>query len=122
WDVMTAAIAATTGKRAGFEPPVRASSFSPAELDSFAGMYPTEYGAISLHRDGDGLRGRAFDEAFELVPTARRTFLPRVLALGAVPVDVDLLRGIELSFEVVDGKTALVSHQRGLRVLRGVRV
>ncbi|HEY4220378.1 MAG TPA: serine hydrolase domain-containing protein, partial [Myxococcota bacterium] len=126
WDVLDAAIREHDGVVVRHQPALRAPSFSADELDSFAGTYPTEYGTITLARDGGELRGRAFDEVLELVPTQRRTFLPIVLGLGVIPVVPDLLRGIELSFAdvVVDGKPAraLVSHQRGLSLLRGVRV
>ncbi len=117
WDAMGAAL----GARAA--PMARSSTaFTPEELEAYAGTYPTEYGTITLARDGDTLRGRAFDQPFELLPTARRTFVPWVLVGGVVPFQPDLLRGVELAFDVVDGKRALISLQRGQRILRGLRV
>lgn len=122
WEAMAKAIETRTGVAVAAAEPAAAASFSDDELDSVAGVYPTEYGTFSLTRRGDHLRGRAFDEVVTLEPTAKKTFVPVVQAFGFVPVTPDLLRGVELAFADVDGQRVLLSHHRGLRVARGVRV
>ncbi len=123
WEAMALAIETRTGVVVKHDEAVEADGvFGDVELDDFAGVYPTEYGTISLARRGDHLQGRAFGEVLRLEPTAQRTFIPIIDALGFVPVRPDLLKGIELGFDVVDGQRALVSWHRGLKILRGVRV
>ncbi|MDP2343371.1 MAG: serine hydrolase domain-containing protein [Deltaproteobacteria bacterium] len=130
WEIMATAIEAATGKRVQHPVDVEAAAdpiFTTAELDAFAGMYPTEYGAISVQREGSRLVGRAFEEVLDLQPTTKRTFLPSILAFGALRVHPDLLRGIELSFGDVDDpvtgkRQGLFSTQRGLKILRGVKI
>ena len=130
WKVLAVALQAATGARVEHAEPQEATGspvFTSAELDSFSGLYPTEYGAISVHREGDRLVGRAFEETLELRPTSTRTFVPWILGFGVLPVRPDLLRGIELSFGDVDDsvtgrRRALFSHQRGLAILRGVKI
>lgn len=125
WEALALAIETTTGTAVAHPPPPPVEGddvFDDDELERFAGVYPTEYGTISLARSGDHLKGRAFDEVLELVPTPQKTFAPVIQAFGFVPVRPDLLTGIELSFDDVDGQQVLVSHHRGLRIARGVRV
>jgi len=119
WEATALAIETRTGVKPA--PPLPQGKH--VELAEVAGAYPTEYGLITLRAaEGRRMRGVAFDEVIELVPTDRDTFVPRILVFGLFPFTPDLLRNVELSFEVIDGRRVMISHQRGLRVLRGERV
>ncbi len=122
WETLALAIETATGTRITHPEPEEKDVFSDDELEHFAGVYPTEYGTISLGRTRSHLRGRAFDEVLELQPTTSKTFVPVIAAFGFVPVKPDLLSGVELAFDDVGGREILISHHRGLRIPRGVKV
>ena len=125
--VAEAALALALEAKAGMaqpgplDPPPQVS-LTEAQRRRYTGHYATALGLFSVRSDGGRLITKMMGRTMQLVPRADGTVSLRYLLFGLIPLEIEMLEGIRLSTETVEGRKILVQHSLGKRFPLGARV
>ena len=92
------------------------------ELQRAAGQYATQYGYVKLVVDDGALTAKLDGRTVEFLARKDGTFIMRYKLLGLIPIPIDELADISLSFPTVDGHAAVVATWQGQTFLVGEKI
>ena len=100
-------------------------SCSPSEesLDDHVGYYATtDMNLLAVNKVGEQLRATFEDRSFQLVPLADGCFKIQYKLLGLIPIILNELEDIRVSFAEINDLEVIVVHQHGERNLLGEKI
>ena len=92
------------------------------ELQQYAGLYSTDAGLAEIKIKSGSLHMNLMGANFKLQPTADGTFIPKLLLLGFLPLNIAPFNSMEFTFAQIENHDLFIQQQNGRKGILGEKV